>query len=104
MIPLRILSVPAAALFIVAGATAANADEVRSRVVSYADLDLTKPAGAARLADRIRAAANTVCGAADARTLTDIAVSRRCVDAAMADAMKKAGAAGAGARTETARL
>lgn len=100
MSPLRILSVPAAALFIVAGASTASASDVRSRVVSCADLDLSKPAGAARLADRIRSAANAVCGASDARTLTDIAISRRCVEAAIAEAMSQA----RGSRTETAGI
>jgi UrcA family protein len=47
-----------AALF----ATAASAAEVHSLSVRYADLDLDRPADVARLYQRIRVAADNVCG------------------------------------------
>ena len=43
-------------------AVAASADEVRSLSVRYADLDLERPADVARLYQRIRRAAEDVCG------------------------------------------
>ena len=96
MTPLRILAVPTAALFIVAGT--ANAADVRSRVVSYADLDLSKPSATVKLAERIRNAAHAVCGTADARSLTDLAAAKRCADAATSDAMARAEIAQSSAR------
>lgn len=56
--------------------------------VSYADLDLARPAGANTLIQRIRVAANAVCGSADIR---DLAASRRraaCVTQAMDNAIR----------------
>src|SRR5688572_11742918 len=47
----------------------ASTVETRSLDVSYADLDLSNPDGAVKLDRRVKAAANAVCGRADARDL-----------------------------------
>jgi UrcA family protein len=48
-------------------ATPARADDVPTHVVSYADLDLSRPAGAERLLVRLQTAAATVCGHASSQ-------------------------------------
>ena len=67
------------------GASAGQPQRV-SVTVSFADLDLSKPAGAQTLYKRIRAAARRVCGPVDAH----IAVRRssgECLGTAIADAV-----------------
>ena len=49
------------------------------RIVRFADLDLTRPAGVAVLYQRIRAAAREVCQPLSERDLTLLAASRSCV-------------------------
>ena len=58
-------------------------DEPPQRVVRYADLDLTRPAGAATLYSRLRAAARDVCDPVNPRDRT----SGNCAEAAMARAV-----------------
>ncbi|MGH8236598.1 MAG: UrcA family protein [Steroidobacteraceae bacterium] len=61
---------------------------VKSEPVSFADLDLSKPAGAQTLYKRIQAAARRVCGPADRYThLTPSKVFRECYETAIADAV-----------------
>lgn len=61
---------------------------VKSQAVSFADLDLSKAAGAQTLYKRIRAAARHVCGPVDQYTnLTSSKSFRKCYDAAIADAV-----------------
>jgi UrcA family protein len=52
--------------------------EVRSKIVAYGDLDLTKPAGAATLFSRIKGAAHVVCGSDENRPISGLRVSERC--------------------------
>ncbi len=59
----RILSLTCAAAFVFAAAAPALAEEARSEVVRYADLDLDNPSDADRLIERIERAAGRVCGA-----------------------------------------
>jgi UrcA family protein len=71
-------------------AAGASAAEVRSLSVRYADLDLERPADVARLYQRIRGAAENVCGP---RLLTGLNVPspdyRRCFAAAVAQAVAR---------------
>lgn len=71
----------AATVIITSAATAAD-----SRAVAYGDLNLAKPAGAATLKQRVRAAATNVCGARNAQDLASANRARACVDDAMTGA------------------
>jgi UrcA family protein len=69
------------------GASAAQ-PQVKTMQVSFADLDLSKPAGAQTLYKRIKAAARNVCGPADQYTFIVSSYSlRKCIDAAVANAV-----------------
>jgi len=69
-------------------AFAANvADEVRTKVVAYGDLDLSKPAGAATLFSRIKVAARVVCDSDENRPISMTRVSERCERDAIAGAV-----------------
>jgi UrcA family protein len=62
--------------------------KVKTQAVSYADLDLSKPAGAQTLYKRIKAAARHVCGPVDRYTyVTPSQTFRQCFDQAIADAV-----------------
>lgn len=74
-----------AAFAFTAPAAAAPADQ-ESVVVSYAGLDLSKPADAARFDMRLRAAAREVCGSADGRDLPLSAAVDACRKEAIARA------------------
>ncbi|GAA0537827.1 UrcA family protein [Rhizomicrobium palustre] len=60
--------------------------------VSYADLDLARPAGATTLINRIRVAAETVCGSADIRDLAAFRRRSACVTEAMDNAIRSVNA------------
>jgi UrcA family protein len=71
----------------VAFATPAVAqEETRSTIVSFAGLDLTKPADAARLDRRLRIAARQVCESGERATLRVVQEVRDCETAALAHA------------------
>jgi UrcA family protein len=71
------------------GASAGEPQKV-SKAVSYADLDLSKPAGAQALYSRIKRAAREVCGSPDYyRYVSPPEAWRKCVDTAIADAVAK---------------
>lgn len=61
-----------------ANADSRRPDEARRVAVSYADLDLSKPAGADALYKRIRLASERVCRVYESRDLPLIATSRGC--------------------------
>ena len=63
----------------------------RSVKVSFSDLDLTKPQGAAALYARIRNAARSVCGPVDGHLLEEKAAWTECVNAAIGDAVATVG-------------
>jgi UrcA family protein len=66
----------------------AEQTRVKSQTVSFADLDLSKAAGAQTLYQRIKVAARHVCGPADRYTyVTPSNVFRKCFEAAVADAV-----------------
>ena len=65
---------------------AALSDDVRTQIVKFADLDLTRPAGAQTLYHRIQGAARTVCEVDDGADL-DRAPYQQCVSAAIARAV-----------------
>jgi UrcA family protein len=68
---------------------ATSADGVRSIEVSYAELDLTKPAGAQTLYERIKKAAYTVCGAYDSPMAWNYPAKTQCLKTAIDDAVAK---------------
>jgi UrcA family protein len=79
-----------AALVAAAGlAVPAVADAGESVTVSYRDLDLAQPAGAAALQGRLRAAARTVCGAPERGELRTHFAQRDCYEQAIARAMRE---------------
>ena len=62
--------------------------KVKTQSVSYADLDLSKPAVAQTLYKRIKAAARHVCGPVDNYTfVTPSKAFRQCYEQAIADAV-----------------
>jgi UrcA family protein len=67
-------------------AAAEQATEVATRTVSYADLDLTRNAGAAALYSRIHFAAKQVCEPVSV-TWTWLDPARRCIEAAITRAV-----------------
>ena len=66
-----------------------SADGVRSIEVSYAELDLTKAAGAQILYARIKKAAYTVCGAYDSPMAWNYAAKTQCFKSAIEAAVVK---------------
>ena len=75
-----------------AHSSSAQADDVPSKTVLFADLDLTKPAGAKALYGRIRAAAHEVCDqSAGGDPILRPAV-HACIDKAIDDAVRKVNA------------
>ena len=74
-------------LFAAVAPASAHDVEVRSRTVSYADLDLSKPAGRAALDARIHAAARSVCSV-NATNMIDRSAEHRCAKAAVSSATR----------------
>jgi UrcA family protein len=71
-------------------ATAIAADDaLPTRRVSYADLDISKPAGAKVLYRRIEAAARDVCGFDTSSVLRPTAQNRACITQAVDVAVKR---------------
>ena len=69
------------------GLAATASDELRREVVRFADLDLTRPAGAQQLYRRIERAAHEVGAASGSR-----GYDRSCADAAIGRAVAEVGA------------
>lgn len=70
--------------------TSVEAQDAPSKVVRFNDLDITKPAGAKILYDRIKAAAAEVCQPPMSREpLSTVAVHRNCVQKAIDNAVMK---------------
>jgi UrcA family protein len=69
------------------------AGERRQRVVSYADLDLTRSEDAAALYRRIKAAAQVVCDRQNSRAIEVVAGVRRCKEEVTARAVADVNAA-----------
>ncbi|MDB6083629.1 MAG: hypothetical protein JWN43_1510 [Gammaproteobacteria bacterium] len=78
-----------AATTLVALQTPASAadDALPTRRVSYADLDISKPAGAKVLYRRIEAAAQEVCGMQRHNELATMGRNRACIEEAIAKAV-----------------
>jgi UrcA family protein len=68
---------------------AADATEVRTTIVKYADLDVSTPQGAATLYNRIRFASEAVCAPSDRSDLGSTFSWRKCVKQAIAGAVAK---------------
>lgn len=60
---------------------------VKAQAVSFADLDLSKPAGAQTLYKRIKAAARVVCGPVDHYSYMTPKAFRECFESAVAAAV-----------------
>ena len=66
-------------VFVASAIHAAPAADAPRVVVSYADLDLTRPAGVARLAMRVRSGINNACRTvAGGRSLSERRLERAC--------------------------
>lgn len=86
-----------AALFAVATPALAaqpvpTAGEARQVTVRYADLDLSRPAGADAMIARIRQAAEVACSGFSTRELAEMAQQRACLSETMAAAVRKVNA------------
>lgn len=68
------------------GYAQADTDDVRQVKVSFAELDLSKPAGARVLYRRLQNAASRVCGARDSITYNSRS-TRECYDTALSNAV-----------------
>ena len=78
-----------AEVVITAPKATAPGTEVRSKTVSYADLDLSRPQGLTTLMGRIRGAASDVCSPQpEARDIPGSRDFRRCVAHAVSTAVK----------------
>jgi len=69
-----------------AGPALAAPPAPETRIVSYADLDLSSAAGRARLEQRVGAAVRAVCGRAAPTDLNGLAQVQACRDETLADA------------------
>ena len=84
----------AAVTFVSVAQMAQAADVVDARpalTVHYSDLNLDTPAGAAALYQRIRHAAEQVCGKTDSRRLDEMVVAQNCMDKAIASSVSAVG-------------
>jgi UrcA family protein len=93
--PHRPLLLPVFATALLAAAQA-SADRSPGAKVSYADLDLSKPAGAEALYHRIQAAARSAChrGRVDPRDIERFKLYRRCYGESVDTAVKQVDHAG----------
>jgi UrcA family protein len=91
----NILFAAAAAVSLASVAQMAQAADVLSErpalTVRYSDLNLDTPTGAAVLYQRIRHAAEQVCGKAESRRLDEIVVVQECMDKAIASSVSAVG-------------
>ncbi len=78
-----------AASVTLAGSALANPVAAPTVRVSYADLNLATPAGAAKLHSRLRAASASLCGQADFRDLTRVTLENACVARTLAGALEQ---------------
>jgi len=70
---------------------AADSFDAPQITVSFADLNVSQPRGAAALYARIRAAAHSVCAPLDGRSLGEKSSMNACVDKAVLDAVSSVG-------------
>jgi len=82
--PIRIAAAVALFAALTAGAHAADAPQVH---VNYAGLNVNTPAGATVLYQRIRGAADLVCGVSDSRDLARLSQAKACAAHATAEAV-----------------
>jgi len=66
-----------------------GADELRSTVVHYTDLDLSRPEDASRLYGRIKRAARTVCDNYPSSDLKRLKEYEKCMGQAVTEAVEK---------------
>jgi UrcA family protein len=72
-------------------ARAADVVDSRAVTVRYSDLNMNTEAGVASLYDRIRHAAEQVCGKVDSRRLDELAMAQTCVNHAIASSVSAVG-------------
>lgn len=72
-------------------AQADSVDSRRARTVHYSDLNMNTEAGVAALYNRIRHAAQQVCGEVDSRRLNEAAAAQACVNHAIASSVAAVG-------------
>jgi len=83
-----------AAVSLVSVAQFAQADSIDSRpalTVHYSDLNMNSEAGVATLYNRIRHAAQQVCGEVDSRRLDEAAAAQACVNQAIGSSVAAVG-------------
>jgi len=68
-------------------AQAAGVVDSRAVTVHYSDLNMNTEAGVAALYNRIRHAADQVCGKVDSRRLDEVAAAQACVDHSIASSV-----------------
>lgn len=64
-------------------------DRTKSLTVSFADLDLSKPEGAATLLDRMRNAAKGVCSSLDGASIREQQRHAACIEFALSNAVTR---------------
>jgi len=72
--------------------TSAQAEDVPSKTVKFQDLDITKPAGAKTLYERIRAAARDVCDLSTSGDPILKPATHACIETAIDNAVRKVNA------------
>jgi UrcA family protein len=82
--PLRIAAAVALSAALTVGARAADIPQIH---VKYADLNVATTAGATILYQRIRGAADRLCGVADTRDVYRLMQAEACADHAVAEAV-----------------
>ena len=82
------IQVLAAASLSLVVAAPASAEQVQATVV-YGDLDVSSPAGAHSLVERVQASVETVCARPETRELKALATWSKCRDAALAEASEQ---------------
>ena len=85
-----LFAVAAFAAFSAAAPAAATPNPAGARIVRYADLDLSAPAGRARLEQRIGSAVRALCGNAAPRDLNGVRDVRDCEAATLANVARPA--------------
>lgn len=72
-------------------ARAADVVDSRAVTVHYSDLNMNTEAGVAALYNRIRHAAEQICGKADSRRLDEVATAQDCVNQSIASSVGAVG-------------
>ncbi len=92
---MKMFAIAAAASLVAFGAIPAAAAEPVSVEIAYGDLDISTPAGAEKLADRVAASVREVCAVKESRLLKAAAAADACRDEMLASAVAQLDSKGA---------